>query len=105
MVSNELGAGNPHRAKHAMAVSLKLSILLVLMVVSALGFGHDIWAGFFSDSSIIIQEYASMTPLLVISILFDTFQSIFSGLVDGLNMRYLLPGLHSVFAYTALKME
>ncbi|CAK9182991.1 unnamed protein product [Ilex paraguariensis] len=49
-VSNELGAGNPDRAKHAMAVSLKVSILLGVVVILALGFGHDIWAGFFSDS-------------------------------------------------------
>ena len=49
-VSNELGAGNPNRAKSAMAVTLKLSFLLALIVVLALGLGHHIWAGFFSDN-------------------------------------------------------
>ncbi|GMI78260.1 ABERRANT LATERAL ROOT FORMATION 5 [Hibiscus trionum] len=49
-VSNELGAGNPNKAKHAMAVALKLSILLVLAVVLSLALGHDIWYGFFSNS-------------------------------------------------------
>ena len=78
-VSNELGAGNPNRAKSAMAVTLKLSVLLALIVVLALGFGHNIWAGFFSDSHEIIQEFASMTPLLTISIIADSVQGVLSG--------------------------
>ena len=47
-VSNELGAGNPNQAKSAMAVAIKLYVLLAVTVVLALGFGHNIWAGFFS---------------------------------------------------------
>jgi MATE family multidrug resistance protein len=78
-VSNELGAGNANRAKSAMAVSLKLSVLLALTVVLALGFGHNIWAGFFSDSPEIIKEFASMTPLLAISIIVDSVQGVLSG--------------------------
>ncbi|OMO73239.1 Multi antimicrobial extrusion protein, partial [Corchorus olitorius] len=44
-VSNELGAGNPNKAKKAMVVTLKLSIILILAVVLALAFGHKVWAG------------------------------------------------------------
>lgn len=87
-VSNELGAGNPGRAKHAMTVSLKLSIALALVVVLALGFGHDIWAGFFSDSSVVIEKYASLTPLLVISIILDSFQGILSGVTRGCGWQH-----------------
>ncbi|GMY31850.1 protein DETOXIFICATION 18-like [Fagus crenata] len=61
-----------------MAVTLKLSVLLALIVVLALGFGHNIWAGFFSDSHEIIQEFASMTPLLTISIIADSVQGVLS---------------------------
>lgn len=89
-VSNELGAGNPNKAKSAMAVTLKLSVLLALIVVLALGFGHNIWAGFFSDSPTIIQEFASMTPLLAISIVADSVQ----GVLSGLN--------HPIFSYKQL---
>ncbi|XP_059661500.1 protein DETOXIFICATION 18-like [Cornus florida] len=88
-VSNELGAGHPSRAKHAMGVTLKLSILLALLVVSALGFGHDIWAGFFSDSSVIISKFASMTPLLVVSIIFDAVQGVLSGVARGCGWQHL----------------
>ncbi|KAL2944331.1 Protein DETOXIFICATION 19, partial [Bienertia sinuspersici] len=46
-VSNELGAGNTNQAKQAMSVATKLSILLGGLVLIALAFGHDTWAGFF----------------------------------------------------------
>lgn len=79
-MSNELGATNIKKAKEAMAVTLKLSFILALAVVLALGFGHDIWAGLFSDSRVIINKYASMTPFLMISIVFDSIQGVLSGL-------------------------
>ncbi|CAK7327780.1 unnamed protein product [Dovyalis caffra] len=42
-VSDELGAGNPDKAKHAKATTLKLSVLLALLIVLPLVIGHDIW--------------------------------------------------------------
>ena len=79
-VSNELGAGHPNRAKNAIGVSLKLSLLVGVTLVLAVAFGHNIWASFFSDSSEIIKEFASMTPLLAISIFIDSVQAVISGL-------------------------
>lgn len=78
-VSNELGAGKSNQAKQAMNVSLKLSILLAALVLLGLSLGHNIWAGLFSDSHTIIKLYASMTPLLCLSIFFDSIQGILSG--------------------------
>ncbi|KAM1808166.1 hypothetical protein ACFX11_031083 [Malus domestica] len=88
-VSNELGAGNPEKAKNAMAVTLKLSILLALIVDLALAFGHNLWAGAFSDSSAIIKLFASMTPLLLISILADSVQGVLSGVARGCGWQHL----------------
>ena len=79
-MSNEFGAGNIDRAKSAMAVTLKLSVLLALIVVSTLAFGHNIWARFFSDNREIIKEFAPLTPFLAISITFDFMQGVLSGL-------------------------
>ncbi|CAK7327778.1 unnamed protein product [Dovyalis caffra] len=81
-VSNELGAGNPDKAKHAMAMTLKLSVLLALLIVLSLAIGHDVWAGFFSDDLSIIKAFASMTPFLAISIALDAFQVVVSGFKD-----------------------
>ncbi|PPD88268.1 hypothetical protein GOBAR_DD14817 [Gossypium barbadense] len=88
-VSNELGAGHPIRAKNAMGVTLRLSILQALAVVLALAFGHNIWAAFFSNSPSIINQFASMTPLLLISITIDSFQGVLSGVARGSGWQLL----------------
>ncbi|KAL2496370.1 MATE efflux family protein ALF5 [Forsythia ovata] len=88
-VSNELGAGNPDRAKRAMTVTLKLTILLALCVVIALSFGHNLWASSFSGSPVIINAYATMTPFLVLSILCDFIQGILSGVARGCGWQHL----------------
>ncbi|XP_016511301.2 protein DETOXIFICATION 19-like [Nicotiana tabacum] len=88
-VANELGAGNTDRAKNAMVVTLKLSILLAIVVDFALGFGHNAWAGLFSDSTEIIHKFASMTPLLLISFVFDFVQGILSGVTRGCGWQHL----------------
>ncbi|KAJ6979899.1 protein DETOXIFICATION 18-like [Populus alba x Populus x berolinensis] len=88
-VSNELGAGNPDKAKQAMAMTLKLSVLLALLIVLALATGHDIWAGFFTDDLSIIKAFASMTPFLAISIALDAFQVVFTGVTRGCGWQNL----------------
>lgn len=80
-VSNEIGGGNILKAKNAVAVTLKLSCFLALIVLLFLAAGHNIWAGFFTNNPIIVQEFASMTPLLCISILLDSAQGVLSGIV------------------------
>ncbi|QHO31783.1 hypothetical protein HN51_019942 [Arachis hypogaea] len=88
-VSNELGAGHPDRANHAMRVTLTLSVLLGLCFVLALVFGHNIWIQMFSSSSKIKEEFASITPLLAISILLDAVQGVLSGVIRGCGRQHL----------------
>ncbi|KAJ1403450.1 Multi antimicrobial extrusion protein [Sesbania bispinosa] len=88
-VSNELGAGHPERAKHAMGVTLKLSLLLGFCFVLALLFGHNIWIQLFSSSPTIKKEFASVTPLLAISILLDSVQGVLSGVARGCGWQHL----------------
>ncbi|KAL6975415.1 Protein DETOXIFICATION 19 [Sarracenia purpurea var. burkii] len=88
-VSNELGAGNPGRAKAAMGVTLKLSVFLSLSVVFALAFGHQIWAAFFSDSPTIIHKFGSLAPCLFVSIALDSIQGVLSGVARGCGWQHL----------------
>ncbi|XP_020554420.1 protein DETOXIFICATION 18 isoform X2 [Sesamum indicum] len=88
-VSNELGAGNTNQAKHAMSVTLKLTVFLALLVVLSLSLGHNLWAGSFSDSPVIIDVFDSMTPLLVASISCDFVQGILSGVARGCGWQHL----------------
>lgn len=89
-VSNELGAGHPDRARHAMGVTLRLTVILSLIVVLALSFGHNLWASSFSSSPVIIDAFASMTPFLVVSILCDFVQGILSGVARGCGWQHLV---------------
>lgn len=73
-VSNELGAGNFDKAKTAMFATLKLSVLLPLLVVLALAFGHNTWSSFFINNITIMDEFSSMVPFLAISITLDSVQ-------------------------------
>ncbi|KAJ0045564.1 hypothetical protein Pint_04582 [Pistacia integerrima] len=79
-VSNELGAANVSRAKHAVVLTLKLSVLLSITVVLTLAFGHNIWARFFSNSSEITKEFASLTPFVATSMAVDPMQGVLLGL-------------------------
>ncbi|KAI3457447.1 hypothetical protein Pfo_014110, partial [Paulownia fortunei] len=88
-VSNELGAGNPGRARLVKVVSLKLAFLVALAVIFALIFGNNVWAGFFSDSSVIVAAFSSMTPLLAVSILLDFIQGLLSGVTRGCGWQHI----------------
>ncbi|KAK1278254.1 MATE efflux family protein ALF5 [Acorus gramineus] len=88
-VSNEMGAGNIDKAKNAVSVTLKLSVFLALGVILVLAFGHNIWAGFFTNSPSIIREFAYLSPLLAVSILFDSAQGILSGVARGCGWQHL----------------
>lgn len=88
-VSNELGAGKVDGAKHAVAVSLKLSIFVAALVLLVLGLGHDFWASLFSSSPDIMKAFASMTPLLCASILLDSIQGVLSGVSRGCGWQHL----------------
>ncbi|CAK8535088.1 unnamed protein product [Lathyrus sativus] len=87
-VSNELGAGQPERAKHAMRITLKLSLFLGLCFVLLLVFGHGIWIQLFSSSLTIEKEFASIAPLLAISILLDSIQGVLSGVVRACGLQH-----------------
>ncbi|GMY35559.1 protein DETOXIFICATION 18-like [Fagus crenata] len=77
-IVEEEANGNPHRAKSAMAVTLKLSVLLAPTVVWRLALvitnGLD----------------SSVTAILVISIIADSVQGVLSGVARGCNWQHLV---------------
>ncbi|WOL07702.1 hypothetical protein Cni_G16449 [Canna indica] len=98
-VSNEIGAGNIEKAKNAVSVTLKLAVLLGVIVVLLLAFGHDRWASFFSNSHDIIRAFASMTPLLLVSIVLDSAQGVLSGVSRGCGWQHLAAWTNLVAFY------
>ncbi|XP_020250847.1 protein DETOXIFICATION 18-like [Asparagus officinalis] len=88
-VSNEMGAGNIKKAKNAVSVTLKLSFFLALMFLLSLAFGQKIWAKSFTTNAVIIKEFASMIPLLSVSILLGSAQGVLSGVSRGCGWQHL----------------
>ncbi|XP_043691856.1 protein DETOXIFICATION 18-like [Telopea speciosissima] len=88
-VSNEIGAGNINHAKKAMIVTAKLSVILALTISLSLIVAHNLWASLFSNSSLLKDEFASITPLLAISMLLDSAQGILSGVARGCGWQHL----------------
>lgn len=89
-VSNELGAGNPDRARHAMGVTLRITIVFAVLVITAICLGHRIWARLFTNSTAIIDAFGLMTPFLVASVLCDFVQGILSGVARGCGWQHLV---------------
>ncbi|XP_042491911.1 protein DETOXIFICATION 18-like [Macadamia integrifolia] len=88
-VSNEIGAGNISHAKKAMIVTIKLSVVLGLTISISLIVAHNLWVSFFSNSYLLKDEFASITPLLAISMLLDSAQGILSGVARGCGWQHL----------------
>ncbi|KAL0928092.1 hypothetical protein M5K25_002332 [Dendrobium thyrsiflorum] len=88
-VSNEMGARNIEQAKKAVSATLKLAVLLALIFVLLLAFGHNIWAYCFSSNSEIVRKFAYMTPFLAASVVLDSAQGILSGVSRGCGLQYI----------------
>ncbi|XP_049356544.1 protein DETOXIFICATION 18-like isoform X2 [Solanum verrucosum] len=63
---------------------------VAFMVSYGLSAAASAWAGFFSDSTEIIKEFATMMPLLLISFVLDFFQGILSGVARGCGWQHLV---------------
>uniref|UniRef100_A0A0D6R6A9 Protein DETOXIFICATION n=1 Tax=Araucaria cunninghamii TaxID=56994 RepID=A0A0D6R6A9_ARACU len=101
-VSNELGAGHLHKAKSAVALTLKFAVLLAATIAVLLLIGCNTWAAAFSDSWRIKENFAAMTPLLATSIFFDAIQGVLSGFMDRISLRHLKSDMHPIIYYTFL---
>ncbi|CAD6221734.1 unnamed protein product [Miscanthus lutarioriparius] len=98
-VSNELGARNIANAKKALAVSLALSLMLGVAFLLLLGLGHEVWARLFSSSEAVVSAFASMTPLLIGSVVLDSTQGVLSGVARGCGWQHLAAWTNLVAFY------
>ncbi|CAD6227091.1 unnamed protein product [Miscanthus lutarioriparius] len=98
-VSNELGARNIANAKKALTVSLALSLMLGVVFLLLLGLGHELWARLFSSSKAVVSAFASMTPLLIGSVVLDSTQGVLSGVARGCGWQHLAAWTNLVAFY------
>lgn len=98
-VSNELGARNIANAKKALTVSLALSLMLGVAFLLLLGLGHEVWVRLFSSSEAVVSAFASMTPLLIGSVVLDSTQGVLSGVARGCGWQHLAAWTNLVAFY------
>ncbi|KAH7306795.1 hypothetical protein KP509_22G030800 [Ceratopteris richardii] len=82
-VSNELGAGNPHKALGAVCTAVTLAISEVLPVAVILLLIRNVWGHVYSDEREVIVAVAGLMPFLSLSTSFDGLQAVFSGVARG----------------------
>ncbi|KAL6615351.1 hypothetical protein ACP70R_037621 [Stipagrostis hirtigluma subsp. patula] len=88
-VSNELGAGNPERAR--LVVGVALSVIMcsaVLVSVTLLALRHFVGIAF-SNEEEVISYVTRMVPLLSISVVTDSLQGVLSGVSRGCGWQHL----------------
>ncbi|KAH7306758.1 hypothetical protein KP509_22G028300 [Ceratopteris richardii] len=82
-VSNELGAGHPHKARGAVYTAATLSVIEVLLVAMLLLLIRNAWGQVYSNEREVIVAVAGLMPLLSLSTSFDGLQAVFSGVARG----------------------
>ncbi|KAK8914467.1 MATE efflux family protein 5 [Platanthera zijinensis] len=88
-VSNELGAGNPERARVAVRVVISITIVLSLtMSVSLLILGRVVGYAY-SDEKEVVDYVWKMIPLLSISVVMDSFQGVLRGIARGCGWQHI----------------
>ena len=98
-VSNEPGARNIANAKKALTVSLALSLMLGVAFLLLLGLGHDLWVRLFITSEAVVSAFASMTPLLIGSVVLDSTQGVLCGVARGCGWQHLAAWTNLVAFY------
>ncbi|GAA0173526.1 transporter [Lithospermum erythrorhizon] len=88
-VSNELGAGNPQRARIALCVVVVLACSEFLLA-SAILFCFRFILGYgFSNEKEVVDYVRDITPLLCLSIIVDSIQTVLSGVSRGSGWQHI----------------
>ncbi|KAF7850831.1 hypothetical protein BT93_L4950 [Corymbia citriodora subsp. variegata] len=77
-VSNELGAGNPNRARVVVLVIMSLAIIEAVIVGIVLFCCRDVLGYAYSNDKQVVHYIGVMTPLICLSIIMDSIQAVLS---------------------------
>ena len=78
-VSNELGAGNPRAAAFSTVVTTSVSFLLAVFEAVVVMSWRNVISYVFTDSPIVAEAVADLSPFLAITIVLNGIQPVLSG--------------------------
>ncbi|CAI0450947.1 unnamed protein product [Linum tenue] len=88
-VSNELGAGNPEKAKAVIQSAVGISILEAAIVSTTLFCCRSFFGYVFSNEKAVVAYVADVAPLLCLSVVVDSFLAVLSGVARGSGWQYI----------------
>ncbi|PON35431.1 Multi antimicrobial extrusion protein [Trema orientale] len=88
-VSNELGAGNPKAARLAAGAIMFLAVSHAIFITSILFAGRSAFGYIFSSEKEVVDYVTSMTPLVCLSLVFDSLHATLSGIARGCGWQDL----------------
>ncbi|XP_078169347.1 protein DETOXIFICATION 12-like [Carex rostrata] len=88
-VSNELGAGNPEKARSAVRVVMFIEVAEAVVVSGALLTSHSILGYAYSNEEAVISYVSKMVPLVCITVITDSLQGVLSGVARGCGWQHL----------------
>lgn len=86
-ISNELGAGNPYRARVAVWTAMFLATMEASLIGTTLFCCQYVLGYAYSNEREVVHYVAIMTPLLCLAIVMDSLQAVLSG-IAALNCDF-----------------
>ncbi|KAL8034431.1 hypothetical protein ABFX02_12G028100 [Erythranthe guttata] len=88
-VSNELGAGNPDKARVAVWAVMFLAVTETITISILLFCFRHITGRAFSNEKQVVKYIALMTPLICVSTITDSLQAVISGIARGSGWQHI----------------
>ncbi|XP_034697401.1 protein DETOXIFICATION 12-like [Vitis riparia] len=82
-VSNELGAGNPQKARLAVHAAVCLAVTEAIVISTTLFASRRVFGYVFSEEEEVVDYVTSIAPFLCLSVILDSVQGTLSGVVRG----------------------
>ncbi|KAJ4749342.1 Protein DETOXIFICATION [Rhynchospora pubera] len=88
-VSNELGAGNPERARSTVHVVMFIAVAEAACVSATLLASHRILGYAYSNDEEVVSYVSKLVPLVCISVITDGLQGVLSGIARGCGWQHV----------------
>ncbi|KAA8532787.1 hypothetical protein F0562_032820 [Nyssa sinensis] len=88
-VSNELGAGNPRRARVSVFAVMYLAIIEAIIVSLTLFASRRVFGCAFSNEREVVNYVTTMAPLVCLSAIMDSLQAVLSGVARGCGWQHM----------------
>lgn len=88
-VSNELGAGNPQKARLAVYALMFLAVTETAVVSTTLFASRRVFGYLFSNEKEVVDYVTNMSPLVCLSVILDSMQGVLSGVARGCGWQHI----------------